>query len=170
MASAYTVKVNGGKEQSVVLEGTDAGKLDGLPFTLDKIELKAGSFHVLKNNRSYSIEIIKAEPETKSFVLSVNGSKYTVQVKDKYDELLHNLGMDNLNARKVNDLKAPMPGLVLTLSVEEGSVVKKGDSLLVLEAMKMENILKSPADATIKKITVKKGMAVEKNQVLIYFS
>jgi biotin carboxyl carrier protein len=47
--------------------------------------------------------------------------------------------------------------------------VKKGDALLVLEAMKMENILKSPADGKVKKISVKKGMAVEKNQVLIEF-
>jgi biotin carboxyl carrier protein len=62
-----------------------------------------------------------------------------------------------------------MPGLVLDVRVKEGDEVKKGDPLLVLEAMKMENILKSPAHAKIKKINVNKGQAVEKNQVLVSF-
>ena len=77
--------------------------------------------------------------------------------------------MDNLAAAKVNEIKAPMPGLVLDIRVAEGDEVKKGDSILVLEAMKMENIIKSPTDGIIKKINVKKGIAVEKNQVLIHF-
>jgi biotin carboxyl carrier protein len=62
-----------------------------------------------------------------------------------------------------------MPGMVLNVLVNEGQTVKKGDALLVLEAMKMENILKSPAEGTIKKITAVKGTAVEKNQILIQF-
>jgi biotin carboxyl carrier protein len=170
MAAEYKIKVNGDKERKVILEEGNSGTLDGQPFHLDMIRLKAGSFHILKDNRSYNVEVVKSEPESKTFTVSVNGNKYNLQVKDKYDELLHNLGLDNLNSRKVNELKAPMPGLVLHLSVEEGAAVKKGDALLVLEAMKMENILKSPADGTVKKITVKKGMAVEKNQVLIHFA
>ncbi len=78
--------------------------------------------------------------------------------------------MDSLNSSKVNEVKAPMPGLVLDIRVSEGDEVKKGDPILVLEAMKMENIIKSPTDGVIKKINVKKGLAVEKNQVLINFA
>jgi biotin carboxyl carrier protein len=63
-----------------------------------------------------------------------------------------------------------MPGLVLSILVKEGDEVKKGDNLLVLEAMKMENIIKSPADVTIKFIKIKPSDKVEKNQVLIQFS
>ncbi len=77
--------------------------------------------------------------------------------------------MDNLNANKINEIKAPMPGLVLDIRVAEGDAVKKGDTILVLEAMKMENSIKSPTDGLVKKISVKKGLAVEKNQVLINF-
>ena len=62
-----------------------------------------------------------------------------------------------------------MPGLVLDIRVVEGDAVKKGDPILVLEAMKMENIIKSPTDGIVKKINVKKGVAVEKSQVLIHF-
>ncbi len=85
------------------------------------------------------------------------------------DFLLQSMGLDTLNSKKINEIKAPMPGLVLDIKVSEGSVVKKGDVLLVLEAMKMENNLKSPADGIVKKIVAKKGTAVEKNQLLISF-
>ncbi|HSH65835.1 MAG TPA: acetyl-CoA carboxylase biotin carboxyl carrier protein subunit, partial [Bacteroidia bacterium] len=75
----------------------------------------------------------------------------------------------NLNTNKINEIKAPMPGLVLDIRVNEGDSIQKGDAVIVLEAMKMENIIKSPVDGTIKKINVKKGLAVEKNQVLVQF-
>ncbi len=78
--------------------------------------------------------------------------------------------MDKMFAQKVNDLKAPMPGLVLDILVSEGQTIQKGDSLLVLEAMKMENNLKAINDAVVKKINVSKGDKVEKNTVLIELS
>ena len=77
--------------------------------------------------------------------------------------------MDNLLVTKVSDLKAPMPGLVLSIDVEVGKEVKKGDALLILEAMKMENVIKSPTDGVIKSIAVKTSQAVEKNQLLLNF-
>jgi biotin carboxyl carrier protein len=62
-----------------------------------------------------------------------------------------------------------MPGMVLSVSVAEGQQVQKGDPLLVLEAMKMENVIKSPGEGTVKSIAVKAGAAVEKNALLIRF-
>lgn len=164
------VKVNNKQEHQVVFENETSGTIDGTAFSWDVIEVKNGTFHIIKNNKSYTVELLKAEPSEKSFLVKVNGNKYQLHVKDKFDELLKSLGMDNLNASKVNEIKAPMPGLVLDIRVSEGDEVKKGDPILVLEAMKMENILKSPTDGTIKKINVKKGLAVEKNQVLINFA
>lgn len=166
------VKVNGKNEHVVEFsdKGLNTGTIDGIPFECDIIEIKKGSFHVIKDNSSFNLEVIKADREEKSFVVSVNGNKYTLSVKDKYDDLLRSLGMDNLAGSKVNEIKAPMPGLVLDVRVNEGDHVQKGDPVLVLEAMKMENILKSPSEGVVKKINVKKGTAVEKNQVLISFA
>ena len=62
-----------------------------------------------------------------------------------------------------------MPGLIIQLLVKDGDEVKSGDTLLILEAMKMENIIKAPGDATVKSVKVRKGDGVEKNQVLIEF-
>ena len=137
---------------------------------LDIIEIKKGSFHIIKANISYNAEVLKANTEEKSFIIRVNGNKYTVQLKDKYDELLEKLGMNNTSAAKIKDVKAPMPGLVVDIRVKEGDEIKKGDALVVLQAMKMENILKCPADVTIKKVHVKKDDAIEKNQLIISFN
>lgn len=136
---------------------------------VDSISVKDGVFHVLKNNRSFIAEVLRANSEEKSFIIRVNGNKYTVQLKDQYDELLEKLGMSNSAAARVKDLKAPMPGLVVDVRVKEGDVLKKGDAVVVLQAMKMENVLKSPADVVVKKVHVKKDDAIEKNQLIVSF-
>jgi biotin carboxyl carrier protein len=112
---------------------------------------------------------MKLNSEEKTLVIKVNSVKFNLKIKDRYDELLHSLGLDSLSNKKINDIKAPMPGMVLNILVNEGDTIKKGDPLIVLEAMKMENILKSPTDGIIKKIPINKGVAVEKNQLLIQF-
>jgi biotin carboxyl carrier protein len=135
----------------------------------DLLRINEQQFNLIYNNASFNIEVLKLSAEEKSITLRVNARKFTVQLQDKYDLLLHSLGMDNLATKKVNEVKAPMPGMVLKILVTEGDQVKKGDALLVLEAMKMENIIKSPADGLVKKINAVQGTAVEKNQVLIQF-
>ena len=110
------------------------------------------------------VELIKREQRRNR---SITNKIFSVSLKDKLDDLLHELGMDAMASLKVNDLKAPMPGLVLDILVSEGQKINKGDTLIVLEAMKMENALKAIGDATVKKVSVKKGNTVEKNQVLV---
>ncbi len=148
---------------------TNAGLVDGKEFSWDVAQVNESTFHVIKDSMSYNIEVLSLKPDTKEVYLKVNGTKYKYQIKDKFDELLHSLGMDNLASAKVSDLKAPMPGLVLEIDVEVGQSVEKGDSLLILEAMKMENVIKSPTEGVVKSIAINKGEAVEKNQVLLNF-
>jgi biotin carboxyl carrier protein len=125
--------------------------------------------HLIKDNKSYLTELISFDPLTKSGTIKVNSNIYHFKAKDKYDELLEKLGIDKLNVSSISDLKAPMPGMVLKIAVQEGQEVEKGENLLVLEAMKMENIIKSPADLTIGSLKIKAGDKVEKNQILITF-
>jgi biotin carboxyl carrier protein len=132
--------------------------------------LNAHTFHIVRGGLSYTAEVVKADYSTKTFTILVNKLRFELQLQDKFDLLLAQMGMDKATTQKIGSLKAPMPGLLLDIKVEEGQTVKKGDTLLVLEAMKMENVLKAPIDATIKTIKVHKGENVDKNQVLIVFA
>jgi biotin carboxyl carrier protein len=144
--------------------------VNGNQMELDTLVIKDNLLHVLHQHTSYRVEIVLFSKEEKTASIKVNGHTYNISIKDRFDDLLHQLGLDNLQSAKVAELKAPMPGLVLSVLVKEGDEIKKGDNLLVLEAMKMENIIKSPADVTIKSIKIKPSDKVEKNQVLIQFS
>jgi len=138
-------------------------------FEWDMVKISEQSYHIIHNNKSYRAELISVNRDEKTVDLKINGKKFSVSVKDKMDLLLERLGMDKLVSAEIKDIKAPMPGLVLDVLVNEGDEVKKGDQVMVLEAMKMENVLKSPGDGTVKSIKVKKGDGVEKNQVMILF-
>ncbi|MEO5647843.1 MAG: acetyl-CoA carboxylase biotin carboxyl carrier protein subunit [Chitinophagaceae bacterium] len=162
----FKVTVNADPEQEIVLSGNDF-TINGLPGSWDRISIGNGHFHILKDNRSYSCEVLDFVKEKKIFSIRVNGNIYNVQVKDRFDALLKQLGMEGTAVIKVNTIKAPMPGLVLKIMVEEGQELNTGDAVLILEAMKMENIIKSPGTGIVKTIKVKAKDAVEKNQVLV---
>jgi biotin carboxyl carrier protein len=162
----YTITVNGETVHSVSLKDGQI-TLDGKLFEADVLKISDSEFHIIRNNRSYNILITELKRGEKKMTVKVNGTKYSTVAKDRLDDLLHAMGMDKATAQKVSEVKAPMPGLVLRVMVEGGQKIKKGDALVVLEAMKMENILKSPADAVVKKISVTKGDKVEKNQVMM---
>ncbi|MCG8384213.1 MAG: biotin/lipoyl-binding protein [Cytophagales bacterium] len=143
--------------------------LDDQEFQWDLSKLQENNYHVIKNDVSYNVEVASFDPEEKEIVFKINGRKYPVKVQDKLDLLLEKLGIDKASSTKLNDVKAPMPGLILSIEVSEGQEVKKGDPLLILEAMKMENVIKAPGDGTVKSIVASQGDSVEKNQVIIQF-
>jgi biotin carboxyl carrier protein len=163
-------KVTVNKNSIFEIESSQDGILvNGQSFQWDFSMLAENSFHILYKNESYRAEVVKTDAAAKTFTFKINNHLHTVEVKDKFDLLLEKLGMHNTGVGKVNNIKAPMPGLIIDLKVKVGDTVKAGDPLLILEAMKMENMLKSPGDGVVKTVKVKKGDAVEKNQVLIEF-
>jgi len=168
----YSITINGNQALKTNLNTSNKefeGTLNDALVKGNFEKINANQYHFLMNGKSYNVDLIKLNAEEKTMVVKINSVKFNLQLKDKYDELLHTLGLDNLATKKINEIKAPMPGMVLNILVKEGDTVNKGDALIVLEAMKMENILKSPSDGTIKKIAINKGTAVEKNQILIQF-
>jgi biotin carboxyl carrier protein len=135
----------------------------------DIVEIKDRVFHILYNNQSYVADVVNANFKTKSFKIVINHSTYDVVLKDRFDELLHKLGMDQMLTNAENDVKAPMPGRIINVEAKTGDTVNQGDKLLILEAMKMENIIKSSRSGIIKSIEVTAGQTVEKNQVMFVF-
>jgi len=143
--------------------------VDGNVVDWDVVKISNQYFHILIKNKSYRAEVIKADHIAKSFVLKINGQYYSVALKDKFDILLEKMGLNNGVGGKANNVKAPMPGLIVDLRVKPGDHVKPGDALLILEAMKMENMIKATAESVVASVKVAKGDSVEKNQVLIEF-
>lgn len=130
----------------------------------------SGKLLIHVNGHTYNATLLEMNRAEKSMEILINGQKHLVQIKEPLDELLHSMGLDKIADAGAASIKAPMPGLVLDVLVAQGATVTKGDKVLVLEAMKMENIIKASGDGVVARILVNKGETVDKNQVLIEFS
>lgn len=167
----YTATLTDSEQAPVLIDFLPEGPTrNGELFIWDLVKLSDRTFHILHQNRSYTAEVLELNTAEKTVTLKINGRIYPIKLKDRFDLLLEKMGMSTLVSAKINELKAPMPGLIVGISVQTGDMVNKGDSLLILEAMKMENMLKAPGDATVKSIRVSKGDRVEKGQVLVEFA
>lgn len=134
---------------------------------LDIIQQSPTQFHLLDKQKSYQIEVLHIDLTRKLLQLSINGNPYELAIKDEVDLLVKKLGFSTTSSQKQKFIHAPMPGLILDIIAQPGAEVQKGDPLLILEAMKMENILKAEGEGVVKLIEVEKGAAVEKGQLLI---
>ena len=122
-------------------------------------------YHLLSDNKSYKIKVVKTEGKT--ITLSVNNNLHVIAIEDSVDMLVDQMGLNKVNEVILKDIKAPMPGLILEINVTAGQEIKAGDPILILEAMKMENVIKAAGDGIVKEILLQKGATVEKNQVII---
>lgn len=136
---------------------------------LDLIKTGNSRFHLLKDGVSFHAEILKSDFSSRTYIISINGNEHHVSINDSLDELIEKMGFAVNGSKNIDSIAAPMPGLILDIFVEKGKEVKEEDQLLVLEAMKMENIITSPRNGVIKNIAVKQGEAVDKKQLLIEF-
>jgi biotin carboxyl carrier protein len=125
--------------------------------------------HLIQGAQSLEAELLAVDLEAKTLQIRLGHKTTTLQLKDRFDLLLEKMGMNAAGSGSLKEIKAPMPGLILDLKVAPGDVVKKGDVVLILEAMKMENSIKSPGDGVVKEVKVSLKQSVEKNQVLIQF-
>jgi biotin carboxyl carrier protein len=160
MSNSYKLSVN----QTTAFEWTESDLKK-----LDAIQLNTSQFHVLDNNKPYKVEIVSSDFVAKKYTIKVNNNTYEVAISDALDILIQSMGIERGRTKVVNAIKAPMPGLILEISVEVGQEVKENDPLLILEAMKMENSFLSPRNGIIKSIAVQKGTAVDKGQLLVEF-
>jgi biotin carboxyl carrier protein len=124
---------------------------------------------VLKEHQPYQAAVLQADFSRKTYRVRVNGQAYSVRISDALDQLISDMGFELGAGRNISQIEAPMPGLILDILVDQGDSVKKGDALVVLEAMKMENAILAPRDGVVKHIGVSRGMAVEKKHLLVEF-
>ena len=163
----YTIKV-GEKTFDILVKGNSV-EVDGKNLDFNIVHLENKRYHLLLDHKSFNLEVVDYNLKEKLAHVKVNNKDVEVSVKTEMDLLLTEMGLNNNHNNVARDIGAPMPGLILDVVVAEGDEVKKGDKLLVLEAMKMENIIKSPGDGKIKSISVSKGQSVNSGQKLILF-
>lgn len=160
--------VNGGDVHQVEVS-QNGPTLNGHSHNVDIHQYGERLFHSIHRQSSYAIELLEADYPRKQFVFKIRGKVVTVQLQDELDRLVEQLGMAQSAEAVVKEVTAPMPGLIVGLTVEAGQAIEQGDSMLTLEAMKMENVIKSPVDGTVATIHVKAGDSVDKNQLLVSF-
>ena len=134
---------------------------------LDLISTDSSNFHLLQDNKAYDVHVLDFDFSNKTLTVSVNVNTYELKIEDGYDQQVKKMGLMAVTSQKVNSIKAPMPGLIVDVMVKEGQEVSEGTPLLVLSAMKMENIILSQGEGIIKSIEIKKDDAVEKGQLII---
>ncbi|RMG25991.1 MAG: acetyl-CoA carboxylase biotin carboxyl carrier protein subunit [Bacteroidetes bacterium] len=147
----------------------DAYILNGQTIRPDIRRINDKLWHIIYENHSYNVFVHRVDTASKTAEISINGKRATVSVKSRMQQLLEELGLNFQREEKLDDLRAPMPGLIHSIQVKEGEHVKKGAPLLILEAMKMENVIKSPGEGVVARIHVKEKDSVEKNELLISF-
>jgi len=137
MNKTYTLKVN--SDHEFKLNASDISNTD-------IIKLSESKHHVLHNNKSIITEIITSNFNLKSYEVKVNNNTYNININNDLDNLIKEMGFEVGSSKLVNEIKAPMPGLILDILVEISQEVKEDDALLILEAMKMETTITSPRD------------------------
>jgi len=136
---------------------------------LDCIATGENEFHVIENGKSHWITVMEFDLHSRTCQLKVDGEIKKVKFLRDLDLMIERMGLNTVQAGKLKTLDSPMPGLVTGIKIQVGQAVEKGTPLLILEAMKMENVIVAPHAAIIKEIKVIAGQAVEKGAVLLEF-
>lgn len=143
-------------------------KVNGNEYNLQVSRLSDHTFNVKINNEVYHITSSKLDVNRYSFL--IDGHYFESEVRTRLEEEAANL-LNNKNLISGSQqIKSPMPGLILRINKKVGDSVEVGESLILLEAMKMENEVRSPSSGIVSEILAQEGKSVEKNQVLIVIS
>lgn len=157
----YHVTVNGRQEFDLDIQDLE---------DLDLIQNLDGSYNFIYKGHSNIIRIVEMNERSPSIKLEMNGRLFHLDVETPLARQISALGLDEVGAADGEEVKAPMPGKVLKLLVEPNQTVEAGDDLLILEAMKMENVIKASAGGVVSEIQVEEGAAVDKNAMLLNIS
>jgi len=158
-----------GKHDFLIEKTNDKFIINGEEKEIDIQQITDRVYHIIHNHKSFKVHVLDFDVLNKALKIKVNQHSHTIYFKDENDLLLQRMGLSNVSDKKIDVLKAPMPGLIIEIRVSKGEIVKKGTPLVVLKAMKMENILRSPHDGIIKKIMVEENQKIEKDAVILQF-
>lgn len=150
------------KEYIIEIKGEEVFVNDE-PYSVD-MEQMGGLLSLIINNKSFEAAI---DEDDEGYNVMLKGEVYNVTVQDERAYRLAMARGELADASGDVNVKSPMPGTIIAVPVAVGDSVKKGDAVVILESMKMENELKSPRDGVILAVSTEAGKAVEKGESLV---
>lgn len=155
----------GDREYTIEIEDEHHVVVDGVEYVVDFKSVSGQPVHsLLVNDKSYEAHVYASD---ENWQVLLRGTLYELQVEDERERRLRaSMGAGPAEYGEFH-LRSPMPGLVVAIPIEEGQEVHKGDVLVILESMKMQNELKSPRDGKVSRVRIKPGDNVEQKETLL---
>lgn len=162
----FIITINN-RKHSVKINNCSEVEINNRKVTAEFSQINNNAYLLKFGNKVFEITAHKLEKD--KYGLLIDGCYFDALVRTQLQENANDLQKNkNVTSKKLN-IKAPMPGLLLKLKKNIGDYVKAGEPLLILEAMKMENEIRSPIDGIVKEILFKEGQPVEKNSIILTF-
>jgi biotin carboxyl carrier protein len=139
--------------------------VDDQKYDLDIVEVEEGVYSILYNGHSYNIELIEGE-NSKKYLVNTFAKSFNVEVIDAESKYIRSRN-SGLEVEGANTIQSPMPGKVVKIPVKVGDLVENGQTIVVVEAMKMQSEFKVSGDKIITEILVKEGDTVEAHQIMV---
>ncbi len=163
----YKVTVNEDKIFSIKTI-SQAVLANDVQFAPEITRIDDSAFLVILDKKPYYVSVLKVSEDRRNFHFQVNNRPLSVRINHQ-SELAPAVSGQVGSKRFTEYIKSPMPGLIVDVLVRDGEAVIDGQPLLILKAMKMENILRAPHDGTIRRVLVEKGQKIDKESTLIQF-
>jgi len=140
-------------------------KVDDKKYDLDIVEVETGVYSILYNGHSYNVELIQGE-SSKKFIVNTFSRSFNVEVVDSESKYISNR-KKGMEVEGSNQVASPMPGKIVKIPVTAGETVTAGQTLIIVEAMKMQSEFKATGDKKVQAVHVKEGDTVDSHQVMI---
>lgn len=168
--SSYQTNITGKPEvNNMIINGNSEFSFNDKIYSFEYKAIEKNILLLRINDKNFIVEyeLNEDEKDNNEFTFNIDSHKLTMVCKNELDILVDKIAGGKKDKKQKNDIVSPMPGIILKINVKEGAEVKKGDVILVLEAMKMENEIKAARDCKIKKINVEEKKSVNKNELLV---
>lgn len=163
---SYQVQVNNQWEGEISSPQQGLPPFAG-PHSWSLVPLDGDRYSIIWDHRQFLAEKLALDPATKTLTLRISGRIFEVRLREPLDLLVESLGTRLALKEELLKVRAPMPGLILSVLVRPGQELRQGEPMLILEAMKMENVFKAASAARVLELKVREGEVVEKGSVLL---
>ncbi len=167
MKKYITNLADSAEKNEIEFTGADSVRVNNKDYTFNYKFITDKVLMLRLNDKNYFMTLSESDDEEEYLSVNLQSKLYNIVVKSELDIMIEKISVNKSQGKDKKEIFSPMPGIITKLNVTEGQKVNKGDVILVLEAMKMENEIKAKKDCVIKKINAEALKSVEKNELLV---